>query len=90
MKVKLLFGCLIVIAAVCLLIVSQRRMQIETMTNVEAQAEVEEGIAVFCRCHADGTCQKGNAISFRPSCGTFFTTDPVLYYDCSALEENCP
>lgn len=50
--------------------------------NVEVITQTEElsDWYVYCRCHtSNNTCYGGNAISFRPSCGTFFTTDPVLY-----------
>lgn len=44
-----------------LLVPSQQNQALAEVLNV--------GDTVHCRCHDDGTCQSGYAISFRPSCG---------------------
>lgn len=48
---------------------------------------------VYCRCHTNGQCLSGNAISVRPSCGKLLTTGiTIIDKDalCSqAYQENC-
>lgn len=49
-----------------------------------------EGNYYYCRCHSsDGTCQPGNAISFRPSCGLVMSPTPISDSVCQELNENC-
>ena len=69
--------------------VSSRNEKSYSFDAVEALADTEDGYAEFCRCHSDGSCQLGNYISFRPSCGTLFSPEPFVP-DCSALSSNCP
>lgn len=90
MKVVKFFGltlslCLIVCGVILLLPGSSAYYGFD---EVEVLADTEEGYASFCRCHSDGSCQLGNYISFRPSCGTLFSTEPFVP-DCSALSSNC-
>ena len=45
---------------------------IKAMADETTQTELsDETYVQHCRCHDDGECYGGNAISFRPSCGSY-------------------